>query len=367
MTANPLQRVHEAGQAVWMDYLERALIVGGELERMVAEDALTGITSNPTIFGKAIGGSDDYDEAIRDAARDVGGEPVDVFYEIALDDIRGACDVLRGVYDDSGGRRGFVSFELEARLARDTAGSIEAAKELFARIDRPNAMIKVPGTVEGVPAVRELIAAGVNVNITLLFAVDRYEEVARAYVDGLEQRLRDGRPLDRVASVASFFLSRVDDAVDGRLPADSSLRGRTAIANAKVAYRSFREIFSGERWGRLAEAGAGVQRPLWASTAPKDPAYRDTMYVEELVGPDTVNTMKPETIDAVRDHGEIRPGAVTEDLEGADATRSGLAEHGIDLDAVTSELVDAGIESFDADFRKLLGVIEGKLAEVPTA
>lgn len=348
-----------------MDYLERALIEDGELGRMVREDALTGVTSNPTIFGKAIGSSDDYDQAIRASAGDGERSATDVFYEVALDDVRGACDILRGVYDASDGRRGFVSFELEASLARDTRASVEAAKELFARIDRPNVMIKVPGTVEGVPAVRELIAAGVNVNITLLFAVARYEEVAHAYIDGLGRRLEAGDPLDRVASVASFFLSRVDDAVDGRLPDDSPLRGRAAIANAKVAYRSFRQIFSGERWDRLAEAGAQPQRPLWASTAPKDPAYRDTLYVEELVGPATVNTMKPETIDAVRDHGEIRPGTVVDDVEGAEEDLAALSGHGIDLDEVTSELVDAGIESFHNDFEELLRAIGKKLEEVP--
>ena len=364
---NSLEQLRAAGQSVWLDFLRRGLITGGALARMIREDALGGVTSNPSIFGKAIGGSTDYDEAIAaiaERSEEGPGQPIDVFYEEALADVQAAADVLRPVYDDTGGRDGFVSFELEPRLARDTEGSIAKATELFQTLDRPNILIKVPGTAEGVRAVGELIAGGVNVNITLLFSVARYEEVALAYLDGLERRLAAGGRIDAVASVASFFVSRVDTAVDAQLPEGSPLRGKIAVANAKLAYRRFQEIFSGARWERLAAAGANVQRPLWASTGTKNHAYSDVLYVEELIGPDTVNTMPQTTLDAFRDHGRVRPGIVTEGVDEAAAMVAALPAVGVDLAAVTAKLEDDGITAFANDLAALLAVIAGKIDHV---
>ena len=357
---NPLLELREAGQSVWLDFLRRGLITGGGLERLINEDGLSGVTSNPSIFRKAISGSTDYDQPVRALVEKGTTDVREIFYDIALEDIQMAADLFRPQFEESGHVRGFVSFELEAAIARDTKASIEKAQELFARIDRPNVMIKVPGTAEGVPAIEELTAAGLNVNITLLFSVDRYEEVARAYIAGLERRLGAGQPVDLPASVASFFVSRVDSAVDEKLPEESLLRGQIAIANAKKAYQRFLDIFTGERWERLARAGARVQQPLWASTSTKNPAYRDVMYVEELVGADTVNTMPDATIDAFRAHGLVRPGAVTEHVEGALAMLAELPSLGIDLDQITAELLDKGLKAFDEDFAALLATIAEK-------
>jgi transaldolase len=272
-----------------------------------------------------------------------------------------AADLFRPVYEQTAGTDGFVSFELEARLAHDPTQSVAAAHELVERIDRPNVMIKVPGTDEGVQVVEELTAAGINVNITLLFSVERYEEVALAYLAGLERRLAAGDPLDRVASVASFFVSRIDTVVDASLPDGSPLRGRVAIANAKRAYQRFLRLFSGERWARLVDAGAQVQRPLWASTGTKNPAYSDVLYVEKLVGRDTVSTMPEATVDAFRAHGRVRPDAVRQGIDEAGATLSLLAEHGIVLETITAQLLDDGLAAFDADLSKVTNIIEAKL------
>jgi transaldolase / glucose-6-phosphate isomerase len=361
---NPLQELHAAGQSVWLDFLRRTVVTGGTLERLRDGDDLTGVTSNPSIFAKAIGGSTDYDGVIDEIADTSRVDALGLFYDMALVDIQLAAGVLRPVYDATNGRDGFVSFELEPRLARDSEGSIAAAKQLWARIDRPNVMIKVPATPEGLPVITELIAAGINVNVTLLFSVDAYEQVAGAYIAGLETRLAAGRPLDRVAGVASFFVSRVDTAVDAKLPEGSPLRGKAAIANAKEAYAKFREIFAGERWQRLADAGAQVQRPLWASTSVKDPSYPDTMYVEELAGPDTVNTMPSATMDAFRDHGVVRPHAVEENLDADRATLAELARQGVDLQQVTGTLLTEGLASFEKDFDKLIATLDAKLGEV---
>ncbi len=360
---NPLLRLREAGQSVWLDFLRRSLITGGGLERLVREDGVSGLTSNPSIFGKAIGDSTDYDEAIRAIAEKDGRTPIEVFYDLALADVQMAADVFLPVFQDTGGADGLVSFELEPRLAHDTEGSIEAAVDLFTRIGKPNVMIKVPGTDEGAAAVEELTAVGVSVNITLLFSVAMYEKVAEAYLRGLERRMAEGQPLDGIVSVASFFVSRVDTAVDEQLPADSALRGKAAIANAQRAYHRFQHLFSGERWERLAAAGGRVQRPLWASTSTKDPAYSDVRYVEELIGPDTVNTIPEATLNAFRDHGVVRPGAVIEGFDVAESVLSLLPEHGIDLDAITARLVEDGVRAFQTDLDKLLGVIERELAE----
>jgi transaldolase len=366
-TVNPLLRLREAGQSVWLDFLRRSLIRGGGLQRLMREDGVSGVTSNPSIFGKAIVGSPDYDEAIRAIAGGDGRAPIDIFYDLALADVTMAADVFRALFEDTGGADGFVSFELEPRLAHDASGSIEEARALFRRIGRPNVMIKVPGTEEGVSAVEELTALGVNVNITLLFSVELYEKVALAYIRGLERGLEGGQPLNRMASVASFFVSRVDAAVDGLLPEGSALRGTVAIANAKLAYHRFRQLFSGKRWDRLARAGARVQRPLWASTGTKDPAYSDVLYVEGLVGPDTVTTVPEATLNAFRDHGLLRPGAVMEGLEEAERTLGLLPGHGIDLGVIAGRLVDQGLEAFESDLNELLEVIAGKLEDVDGA
>jgi transaldolase len=328
---------------------------------------VTGVTSNPTIFARAIVGSNDYDDAISRIARRGKAQPLDVFYELALDDIRMAADLFAPVYEQTAGADGFVSFELEARLAHDARQSIAAAQDLVARIGRPNVMIKVPGTAEGVEVVEELTAAGINVNITLLFSVEMYWQVALAYLAGLERRRAAGQSLDRVASVASFFVSRIDTVVDPLLPDGSPLRGRVAIANAKRAYQHFQHLFSGDRWARLAEAGARVQRPLWASTGTKNPGYSDVLYVEALIGRDTVNTMPEATLDAFRAHGRIRPGAVLEDSRDTDATLSLLAERAIVLDTITAQLLADGLAAFDADLAKVVATIESKLGSARSA
>ena len=358
---NRLRTLHDAGQSIWLDFLRRGLITDGGLARLIRDDGVTGVTSNPTIFAKAIGGSGDYDEAIHRLAAEGMTNPLDVFYDLALADVRMAADLFGPVYEQTAGADGFVSFELEARLAHDARQSIAAAQELVRRIDRPNVMIKVPGTAEGVGVVEELTAAGINVNITLLFSVEMYEEVALAYLAGLERRLAAGGAIDRVASVASFFVSRIDTVVDALLPNGSPLQGRVAIANAKRAYQRFLGLFSGERWAGLAEAGARVQRPLWASTGTKNPAYSGVLYVEELVGRDTVNTVPEATLDAFRAHGRVRPDAVRQGVDEADANLILLAKHGIALESITAQLLDDGLAAFDADLAKVTDTIETKL------
>jgi transaldolase len=359
--ANPLRRLREAGQAVWLDYLRRGLIEDGGLARLIAEDAIAGMTSNPTIFARAIIGSSDYDGAIRALVQAGIREPREIFYDLALEDVRRAADLFRPLWEASGGADGHVSFELEPFLAHDSAGSVAAALALVERIGRPNLMIKVPGTAAGAVAVEELTAAGVNVNITLLFAVEAYERVALAYMSGVERRLAAGASVDGLASVASFFVSRIDSAVDPLLPAGSPLRGTVAIANAKHAYARFGELLAGERWQTLAGAGARPQRPLWASTGTKDPAYSDVRYVEALVGPDTVNTIPESTLDAFRDHGKVQPGAVTKRVEEAEALLSLLPQHGIDLTGVSEDLLAQGLAAFERDLARLLEAIEDKL------
>ena len=353
--------LHEAGQSIWLDFLRRGLLIDGGLDRLIQEDGVTGVTSNPTIFAKAIGGSSDYDEAIGRLAAQGRTNPLDVFYDLALADVRMAADLFRPVYEQTDGADGYVSFELEARLAHDVKASIAGAHELVGRIDRPNVMIKVPGTAEGVEVVEELTAAGINVNITLVFSVEMYEQVALAYVAGLERRLAASDPIDRVASVASFFVSRIDTVVDAVLPDGSPLQGRVGIANAKQAYQRFLRLFSGARWARLAEAGARVQRPLWASTGTKNPAYSDVVYVEELVGRDTVNTMPEATLDAFRAHGQVRPDAIRQGTGDADANLILLAKHGIALETITAQLLEDGLAAFDADLAKVTKTIETKL------
>lgn len=374
-TRNPLHDLHAQGQSVWLDYIRRGILGSGELAEMIGRYDLRGVTSNPSIFEQAIGKSDDYDAALERLAAD-GADGNAAYEALALEDIRDAADLFRPVFDAAGGHDGFVSLEVSPELAHDTAGTLAEARRLWAALDRPNAMIKVPGTDEGLPAIEQLIADGVNVNVTLLFSLAGYEKVMEAYVRGLERRAQAGQPLGHVASVASFFISRVDGAVDAQLEAlarDASddarrdhlkgLMGRAAVANAKVAYARFQEVFSGPRWAALEAQGAKVQRPLWASTSTKNPAYRDVLYVEELVGPHTVNTMPLNTVEAFADHGVARR-TVDEDVEGARAVLRELAAQGIDLDAVTEELQRDGVDKFAVSFRGMMKVVGEKLARV---
>lgn len=370
---NPLHELHKLGQSVWLDYIRRGILANGELKEMIRKYDLRGITSNPSIFEQAMGDSDDYDDALAAlAAKGVTGP--DAYEALAVEDIRNACDLFREVYDKSDGSDGFVSLEVSPELAHDTEGTLEEARRLWKAVDRPNLMIKVPGTDAGLPVIQQLIADGFNVNVTLLFSVANHEKVMEAYLAGLEKRHAAGQPLDRVASVASFFVSRVDSAIDGQLqkmaeadPAKReqvlALQGKAAIANAKLAYARFLEVFSGERWERLASAGAQVQRPLWASTSTKNPDYRDVIYVEELIGRDTVNTMPLATVEAFGDHGEAR-STVDQDVEGARADLAALAAAGIDLDAVTDQLQREGVDKFTKSFREMIESVGGKLARV---
>jgi transaldolase/glucose-6-phosphate isomerase len=357
------------GQSVWLDFIRRSLIAHGELKRMVEEDGVGGVTSNPAIFEKAIDGSNDYAAAIEAISHDPSLSPKEVFEILAVEDIQAAADVLRGVYERTAKHDGYVSLEVAPDLANDTEGTLEEARRLWRAVNRPNLMIKVPGTAEGLPAVRRLIAEGINVNVTLLFAVGTYERVAEAYIEGLEERLRARADLSHVASVASFFVSRIDTAVDNLLAAKlegasgadraalEALAGKVAIANAKLAYQSYKRIFAGARWQALADRGAQVQRVLWASTGTKNPRYSDVLYVDELIGPATVNTVPPETLAAFRDHG--RPRASLEgDLDAAYDTLEALERSGISLAQVTDELLQDGLKKFVEPFQKLLAAVD---------
>jgi transaldolase len=356
---NRLQQLHDAGVSIWLDTLSRELLDSGGFAELVADYAVTGATSNPTIFAKAITGSDDYDDQLRAAVASGVHDPQELFFELALDDVREAANVLRPTYDASDGRDGFVSFECTPDLADDTGATIEQALELWSRLARPNVMIKVPATEAGVPAIEELTASGVNVNITLLFSVARYEQIIDAYMAGLERRVTDGQPVDAIASVASFFVSRVDSKADALLPADSALRARVAIANAQVAYRRYCERFADERWEALAAAGARPQRPLWASTGTKDPAYSDVLYVEELIAPDVVNTMPEATLRAFADHGQASR-VLDERTAGAEDVLRDSDAAGIDLAAITAQLEREGVQSFCASYDELIDRITTK-------
>jgi transaldolase/glucose-6-phosphate isomerase len=365
---NPLRLLLQYGQSVWLDYVRRSLITQGELRRLIEEDGLRGVTSNPAIFEKAVTGSTDYTQFLEEELR--GNADAKTVYErLAVRDIQDAADVLRPVYEESKKRDGYVSLEVSPLLARDTAGTIEEAKRLWKQIARPNVMIKVPGTPEGVPAFRELTREGINVNVTLLFALEAYETVAQAFILGLEARAREGGDVSGIASVASFFISRIDTAIDETLAARlkgaegqekaelQSLLGRVAIANGKVTYQRYKEIFRGPRWQALAEKGAQTQRVLWASTSTKNPHYRDVMYVEELIGPDTVDTIPPATFDAFRDHGRLRP-SLEEDIDAAHDTMDTLARVGISMKDVTDKLLVDGLKIFSDAFDKLLKAVD---------
>jgi transaldolase len=360
---NPLIELHAYGQSFWYDNIRRQFLQDGTLQRLIAEDGLRGMTSNPSIFEKAIGHSDDYDAQIRELVAQ--GADVDAIYEaLALADIQAACDLFADLYAESDGGDGFVSLEVSPHLARDTAGTVSEAKRLFMAVNRPNLMIKVPATPEGIPAIEALIGSGINVNITLMFNMAHYEAVAQAYIAGLQRLLTEGGDPRQVASVASFFVSRVDTAVDKKLaelddPAAQALMGQTAVANSKVVYQRFKEIFHGPAFQELQAAGAARQRLLWASTSTKNPAYPDTLYVDQLIGPETVNTMPPETIEAFRDHGRVA-NTLEQDVDKARELLDNLAELHINLDDITEQLQVEGVVAFAKAFDALMSTIAAK-------
>ncbi len=370
---NPLLTLSNLGQSVWYDNIQRSMLTSGMLQKLVEDDGLKGVTSNPSIFEKAINGSSDYDGALAALrAAEPNATARELFFSLAIEDVQAAANILRPVYDASNDKDGMISLEVGPDLAHDADGTIAEARELWQRVDRPNLMIKVPATRAGLVAIQQLIADGINVNVTLLFSSQRHEEVMDAYLSGLEARLKSGKPINKIASVASFFISRVDSAIDSMLAqaiaSDESKRkkalalmGKIAIANAKVSYQNYKEVFGSERFQQLREAGAQTQRLLWASTGTKNPDYSDVLYVETLIGPDTVNTMPPATFDAMRSHGH--PHLTLE--HGVDLARfqiNMLPELGIDLDAVTEELEAQGVEIFAKSFDTLLEAIDNKLA-----
>jgi transaldolase len=362
---NPLRQLHAYGQSFWYDNIERRLLRDGSLQAMIDNDGLRGLTSNPTIFQKAVGESGDYDEQIGQLARNSGD--INAIYEaLVLADIQAACDLFRTLYEESDGGDGFVSLEVSPHLALDTEGTVQEARRLFAAVARPNVMIKVPATPAGIPAIRLLIGEGINVNVTLMFSMAHYEAVAGAYLEGLQQWLDVGGEPTAVASVASFFVSRVDTAVDKNLaalddPAAQSLMGQAAVANSRLVYLRFKGLFHGEPFRALRAAGAPVQRLLWASTGTKNPAYRDTLYIDELIGPQTVTTMPPQTVDAFREHGRVAQ-TLEQDPDSAHLLMENLAELGIDMDQITEQLQAEGVQAFAASFDDLMATIAAKAA-----
>ncbi len=366
---NPLVRLGSLGQSVWLDFIRRGMLESGALGRLIGEDGVRGVTSNPAIFEKAILETDDYREPVRKLLA-MRRSPADIYRQLTVEDVRAAADLLRPVYDRLEGTDGFVSLEVSPHLARDTAGTVDEARRLWATVERPNLLVKVPGTREGLPAIRELIAEGVNVNVTLLFSLERYRQVAEAYLLGLEDRVARSRSLERVASVASFFLSRIDVVVDPLLERKSaeggpagklaaSLRGHVAVASAKAAYGIYRELQAGERFRRLAVRGARSQRLLWASTGTKNPAYSDVKYVEALIGPETIDTMPLETLEAYRDHGEPAPRLAEGSSEAA-GVLARLGELDMDLGAVTRRLEEEGIAKFVKPYDRVMDELKAR-------
>jgi transaldolase / glucose-6-phosphate isomerase len=369
-TKNPLKELLTYGQSMWLDYIRRDLFTTGKLKAMIEDDGLRGMTSNPAIFEKAIADSSLYDDILKSLAAQKGLSATAKFEQIAIRDIQDAADALRGVYQESNFRDGYVSLEVSPYLAMKTQETMDEARRLWKTVQRDNVMIKVPGTSAGIPAIQQLVSEGLNINITLLFAQEVYEKVAEAYINGAEAYAARGGNLKKLASVASFFISRIDTLIDGRLndklkgTSDAqqqelfkSLMGKVAIANGKLTYQKYEQIFSGPRWEKLAAKGAQTQRVLWASTSTKNPNYRDVIYVEELIGPDTVNTMPPATIDAFRDHGRLRK-SLTEDIPGAQKTMDDLAKAGISMKEVTDKLTEDGVKLFADAFDKLLAAVE---------
>ena len=364
-------RLHELsglGQSVWIDFLSRHLVQSGELARMVEEDAVVGVTSNPTIFQKALAEGDAYDEQLREVLAEED-DAREVFLRLAVQDVQNACDLLRSVWDGGGGQDGYVSIEVDPNLAFDTQATIDQAQRLHELVDRPNAFVKIPATKAGLPAIEEMIARGRSINVTLIFSLQRYAEVVEAYLRGLERLVEGGGDPGPVASVASFFVSRVDTEADRRLDeagAPVELKGKLAVANAKLAYVRYTELFAGERWERLQARGARPQRCLWASTSTKNPEYRDVLYVEELIGPQTVNTMPEETIRAFQDHGEVAL-TLEADLDEARRVFERIAEAGVDYDDVVETLEREGVEKFADSFRELLDGVRAKRGELVSA
>jgi transaldolase len=363
-----LHRLSQQGQSVWIDFLSRDMLRSGELERRMREDAVVGVTSNPTIFQKAISAGSAYDEQLREVLEDER-DPKEVFLRLASKDVGDALDLLRMVWDEGGGQDGYVSLEVDPTLAYDTAATIDEAQRLHELVERPNLFVKIPATKAGLPAIEEMIARGRSINVTLIFSLERYAEVADAYIRGLERLVEGGGDPRRVASVASFFVSRVDTEADRRLDkagAADELKGKLAVANAKLAYQRYKEIFAGARWEALAAEGATPQRCLWASTSTKNPAYRDVMYVEELIGPKTVNTMPEETIEAFQDHGEVAP-TLEEGIEEAEQVFAAVERAGVDYADVTETLEREGVDKFSDSFGELLDGIRAKSGELAPA
>src|SRR5687768_245769 len=368
MAKSRLHELTERGVSVWIDSVSREWLQTGFLDKLIREDAVVGVTSNPTIFQKALAGGTWYDDQLRDVLAEED-DPKEIFYRLAVADIRDACDRLRTVWDAGGGLDGYVSMEVDPTLAYDREQTIEEALRLTEWIARPNLYVKIPATEPGLGAIEECISRGRPINVTLIFGLERYAAVAEAYVRGLERLAEAGGDLAKVASVASFFVSRVDSEADKRLEAADApdLRGKLAVANAKLAYERYRQIFSGPRWEALAAKGAAPQRCLWASTSTKNPEYRDVLYVEELIGPETVNTMPRETIEAFQDHGEIRGDTLTEGLDEARKLLEQLAEAGVDYDGVVDTLETEGVQKFSDSFEELLDGIRAKRSELAAA
>jgi transaldolase len=369
MSRSRLHQLSELGQSVWIDSLSREWLRTGELKRLMDEDAVVGVTSNPTIFQKAMSEGDWYDEQLREVLAEED-DLKEVFFRLAFDDIREACDLMGQVWDVTEGQDGYVSLEVDPGLAYDTQGTIEQAQRFHDAIDRTNLYVKIPATEAGLPAIEEMIARGKSINVTLIFGIDRYAAVAEAYIRGLERLVESGGDPTTVTSVASFFVSRVDTEADKRLDGlggHDHLKGKLAIANAKLAYQRFKEIFSGERWDALVPHGASTQRCLWASTSTKNSSYRDVMYVEELIGPQTVNTMPRETIEAFQDHGEIRGVTIEEGLDEAQELFVELAKAGVDYDDVTRVLEEEGVQKFADSFDELIEGIAAKKGELVSA
>jgi len=367
---NPLKSLGEYGQSVWLDYIQRKLLTTGELKRLIEEDGLKGITSNPSIFEKAIAQSTDYDDIISEFSEEGKANPQAVYEKIAIRDIQDAADLLKTVYDKTQRRDGYVSLEVSPYLAHDTERTMEEARRLWKSVSRDNLLIKVPGTPEGVPAIEQLISEGINVNVTLLFAQEAYEQVAQAYLRGLAKAASNGLDVSKIASVASFFISRIDTLADNMIKEKlktttneaekkvlQGLIGKVAIANAKLTYKRYKEIVRGEGWQSLASKGATTQRVLWASTSTKDPAFSDVLYVEELIGEDTVNTMPPATVDAFRDHGKLRK-SLEEDVESASKTMQTLERAGLSMEEITDKLLEDGVRLFAESFDKLLAAVK---------
>jgi transaldolase len=370
MAQSRLHELYEAGVSPWIDSLSREMLETGELARLMEEDAVVGVTSNPTIFQKALATGDWYDEQLAELLKRED-DPTEIFLQLALEDIRRACDLMHPVWEQTGGVDGYVSLEVDPTLAYDREETFEQAMRLHAEVDRPNLHVKIPATVPGLAAIEDCIAKGKSINVTLIFSLDRYAAVAEAYLRGLERLVAGGGDPSRVASVASFFVSRVDTEADRRLDeiggAAAKLKGKLAIANAKLAYRHWQQAFSGPRWEFLAAKGARPQRCLWASTSTKNPEYRDVMYVEELIGPETVNTMPFETIAAFQDHGVVKRNSLLEGVEDAQKLLEQLAEAGVDYDDVVATLEEEGVQKFADSFVELLEGIRAKRAELAAA